>query len=131
MARSIVIIAALLGALSVGLGAFGAHGLKQIVTETQVATFETGVKYQMYHAFFLLFIGICHYLSEKAKKVVLYLVLSGVLFFSGSIYLLTFKDLIDVNLKIIGPITPVGGLMLIAAWVYTAIQMIKNRALIK
>ncbi|TDS52973.1 DUF423 domain-containing protein [Myroides indicus] len=131
MARSIVIIAALLGALSVGLGAFGAHGLKQIVTETQVATFETGVKYQMYHAFFLLFIGICPYLSEKAKKVVLYLVLSGVLFFSGSIYLLTFKDLIDVNLKIIGPITPVGGLMLIAAWVYTAIQMIKNRALIK
>lgn len=68
MGRKVIFIAAIIGAIGIMLGAFGAHGLKKVVTEAQVATFEIGVRYQMYHALFLLFIGICGIFSDKAKK---------------------------------------------------------------
>lgn len=130
MGRKVVFIAALIGAIGIMLGAFGAHGLKKVVSEAQVLTFETGVCYQMYHAFFLLFIGISSYFSDKTKKTVMYLVLFGMFFFSGSIYLLTFKDLISINLRFIGPITPIGGLLFIIAWLYAGIQAYKCKSTI-
>ena len=131
MGRKVVFIAALIGAIGIMLGAFGAHGLKKVVSEAQVLTFEVGVRYQMYHAFFLLFIGMSSYFSDKAKKTAMYLVLFGILFFSGSIYLLTFKDMISINLKFIGPITPVGGVLFIIAWLYAGIQAYKGKNAIK
>ncbi|EPH08198.1 hypothetical protein HMPREF9713_03147 [Myroides odoratimimus CCUG 12700] len=131
MGRKVIFIAAIIGAIGIMLGAFGAHGLKKVVTEAQVATFEIGVRYQMYHALFLLFIGICGIFSDKAKKVVMYLVLFGILFFCGSIYLLTFKDMITIDLRVIGPITPVGGVLFIVAWLYAGIQAYKSKNMIK
>lgn len=131
MSRQVIFTGALLGALGVCFGAYGAHGLKSIVSEAQVATFEVGVRYQMYHAFFLLFVGICGFFTDKVKKNITILVVLGILFFSGSIYILTLKDLISINLRFIGPITPIGGLLLIIAWLTAGIQALKNRKEIK
>jgi len=101
--------------LAIILGAFGAHALKKNLSIEELATFETGVKYQMYHALFLLFVGLSM-LSQKAKKTIYYLVVFGVLFFSGSIYLLATNSLTTFDFKIIGFVTPIGGLLLILAW---------------
>jgi uncharacterized membrane protein YgdD (TMEM256/DUF423 family) len=116
MERKITSIAALMGITAIILGAFGAHALKKELSVEQLAAFETGVKYQMYHALFLLFLGLNTLLDEKAKKTVLQLVVFGVIFFSGSIYLLTTKAISGIDFKFIGIITPVGGALLIVAW---------------
>ncbi len=116
MERKIISIAAVMGMVAIILGAFGAHSLKQFLSLEQLIAFETGVKYQMYHALFLLFLGINNLLVEKEKKVVLRLVVYGIVFFSGSIYLLATKPITGVDFKIIGIVTPVGGTLLILAW---------------
>ncbi len=108
--------AAVLGMIAIILGAFGAHALKKVLSIDQLATFETGVRYQMYHALFLLLVGQLDMLSQKASKVIYYLVLSGVVLFSGSIYLLATNSLTSFDFKIIGFVTPIGGLLLIIAW---------------
>lgn len=127
MGRKIIVIATLLGALGIVLGAFGAHGLKKIVSPSSVETFEVGVRYQMYHVFFLLFVGLSSFFSDQVKKRLLVMILIGILFFSGSIYLLTFNELPDFNVSFLGPITPIGGVVLISAWIYSAISVIKSR----
>ena len=81
MDKKILIIAAILGITAIILGAFGAHGLKKVLSMDQLATFEVGVRYQMYHALFLLFIGTFSFLDEKERTVIFYLTLVGVLFF--------------------------------------------------
>lgn len=116
MNKKIIITALVLGVLSIILGAFGAHALKKVLTTDQLVSFETGVRYQMYHAFFLLFLGLTTIVEEEKKKVIYYLVLTGVLFFSGSIYLLSTKEITSVDISSIGFITPIGGLLLIVAW---------------
>lgn len=116
MERKITSAAALIGMTAIILGAFGAHALKKYLSVEQLGSFETGVKYQMYHALFLLFLGVTTLVSEKAKKTILQLVIFGVLFFSGSIYLLATKPLSGIDFKFIGPVTPIGGALLIAAW---------------
>lgn len=108
--------AAVLGMIAIILGAFGAHALKKVLSVDQLATFETGVRYQMYHALFLLLVGQLDMLSQKASKAIYYLVLSGVVLFSGSIYLLATNSLTSFDFKIIGFVTPIGGLLLIIAW---------------
>lgn len=102
--------------LAIILGAFGAHALKKVLSIEELATFETGVKYQMYHALFLLFVGLASEIPQKAKKTIYYLVVVGVLFFSGSIYLLATNNFTSFDFKIIGFVTPIGGFLLILAW---------------
>ena len=114
MDRKIISTAAIFGMIAIILGAFGA--LKKVLTLDQLATFETGVRYQTYHAIFLLFIGILTDLPQKTKKTIYYLVTFGILLFSGSIYLLATNDLTSFDFKVIGFITPIGGLLLILAW---------------
>lgn len=116
MERKILSVASVIGMVAIILGAFGAHALKKVLSVEQLNIFETGVKYQMYHALFLLFIGTTSVLADKAKKVILYLVVIGILFFSGSIYLLATNDLTSFDFRVIGFITPIGGLLLISAW---------------
>ena len=116
MDRKIISTAAIFGMIAIILGAFGAHALKKVLTLDQLATFETGVRYQTYHAIFLLFIGILTDLPQKTKKTIYYLVTFGILLFSGSIYLLATNDLTSFDFKVIGFITPIGGLLLILAW---------------
>jgi uncharacterized membrane protein YgdD (TMEM256/DUF423 family) len=128
MERKIVRIAAILGMLAIILGAFGAHALKKVLTAEQLVTFETGVKYQMYHALLLLFVGLSAQVSEIAKKRIFYFVVSGVLCFSGSIYLLATNDLTTFDFKKIGFITPIGGLLLIVAWMCLFIDFLKKKS---
>lgn len=116
MNKKIVAFGALLGMMAIIFGAFGAHALKKYLSLEQLATFETGVKYQMYHALFLLFVSVIDFLTEKTKKTILNLTLIGILFFSGSLYLLATKSISGIEFKTIGIVTPVGGGLLILAW---------------
>lgn len=122
MEKRILSTAAVLGMTAIILGAFGAHALKSVLDSQQLGTFETGVRYQMYHALLLLFVGSSKQISDKARKVIFYFIVIGVLFFSGSIYLLAVDGLISFNAKSIGFITPIGGLLLIVGWIYLFID---------
>ncbi|OYQ34660.1 hypothetical protein CHU92_11540 [Flavobacterium cyanobacteriorum] len=127
MERKIIAFAAFLGATAIVLGAFGAHALKEKLSPDMLAVFETGVKYQMYHALLLLFTGCMPFIAQKAKKAILALVATGVLFFSGSLYFLACNAMFSFDFKKIGIITPVGGLLLIAAWVVLFLHIIKAK----
>ncbi|MBA4276538.1 DUF423 domain-containing protein [Flavobacterium sp.] len=128
MDKKIISTGAILGMTAIILGAFGAHTLKKVLSIEELSTFETGVKYQMYHALFLVFIGTLNELSLKAKKTIYNLVLLGVLFFSGSIYLLATNSLTSFDFKIIGFITPIGGLLLILGWCVLFFNFIKKKS---
>lgn len=127
MDRKIVATAAVLGISGIILGAFGAHKLKELLQPESLVVFETGVKYQMYHALFLLFVGIMPMVSEKAKKAILGLTVTGVLFFSFSIYFLACNTLFSFDFKKIGFITPIGGLLLISAWMVLFLNIMKRK----
>ncbi|MCF8322248.1 MAG: DUF423 domain-containing protein [Flavobacterium sp.] len=127
MDKKILSTGAILGIIAIILGAFGAHALKKMLSVNELNTFETGVRYQMYHALFLIFIGLINELSTKAKKSIYYLVLFGVLFFSGSIYLLATNSLSSFDFKAIGFVTPIGGLLLILAWGTLFFNLIKKK----
>ncbi|MEM5563704.1 DUF423 domain-containing protein [Psychroserpens sp. AS72] len=125
MNKKILVLGSVLGVIAIILGAFGAHGLKSLLSSESIQTFETGVRYQMYHALLLLFIGGFSFISEKTKKIIFYLVLVGVLFFSGSIYGLSTNELTSFDFKSIGFVTPIGGLFLIIAWLIMLISFLK------
>lgn len=125
MNRKILIAGAVLGVLSVVLGAFAAHGLKPLIAIESMHTFETGVRYQMYHAIFLLFVGSASIFNEKTKKTLFLLVVFGVLLFSGSIYGLATNILSSFDFKSIAFATPLGGLLLISAWVVMLVAFIR------
>ncbi len=127
MNKKLVIIASIIGLLSVVLGALGAHGLKALISEESLQSFETGVRYQMYHALLLLFIGIASFIPTISKKIILYLILIGILFFSGSIYGLATNELTSFNFKTIALITPLGGMLLIISWLVLLISAIKAK----
>ncbi len=127
MNKKILITASILGLTSVVFGAFGAHGLKELISTESLQTFETGVRYQMYHAILLLFVGSNSIISQKTKRFISYFVLIGVLFFSGSIYGLATNILTAFNFKSIAFITPIGGLLLIIAWFLLIIDFAKNK----
>lgn len=128
MDKKILSTGIILGMIAIILGAFGAHALKKVLTIDQLATFETGVRYQMYHGLFLLFIGLMNDISQKTKKTIYFLVLFGVLLFSGSIYLLATNNLTSFDFKSLGFLTPIGGVLLIAAWGVLLITVLNKRA---
>ena len=127
MNKKITATAAFVGMVAIILGAFGAHALKKVLTPEQVISFETGVRYQMYQAFFLFFLATQNDILEKTKKTIYTLIILGVLFFSGSIYLLSTTGITGVNFKSIGFITPIGGLLLIIAWGMLGYSILKSR----
>jgi uncharacterized membrane protein YgdD (TMEM256/DUF423 family) len=128
MHKMFLLLGAVFAGVGVVLGAFGAHGLKQLVGPETVGTFQTGVQYQMYHAFALLFIGV---LYERFPVTQLNwaggLFIAGILFFSGSLYLLAaLKAANKVGITGIGILTPIGGLLFIAGWLLLAIALFKR-----
>ncbi|MEM6721636.1 MAG: DUF423 domain-containing protein [Bacteroidota bacterium] len=125
MRKKILITGAILGALAVILGAFAAHGLKKVLTADQIASFETGVRYQMYHAFLLLIVGISAVISPKMQRLIYVFVLWGIVLFSGSIYLLATKDVTNFDISSIGFITPIGGSLLIIGWIIMILNFFK------
>lgn len=116
MDKKIILTALVFGFVSIVLGAFGAHALKKVLTIDQLNSFETGVKYLMYHSFYLLFLGSTTLIFPEQKNLVYNLTLVGISLFSGSIFLLSTPTVTGVNLKFLGPITPIGGLLLIVSW---------------
>lgn len=121
--KNYVAITALLGAFTIILGAFGAHALKDSLTETSLKNFETAVRYQMYHVIVLLIINTVSALSEKSKKQLSIIFFVGILFFSGSIYCIT---LLHIPAKYIWFTTPLGGLILIYGWIALAFKYYKQ-----
>ncbi|WP_411767224.1 DUF423 domain-containing protein [Winogradskyella sp. A3E31] len=119
------IVATLLGLTGIAIGAFAAHGLKPLIGVESLQTFETGVRYQMYHALFLLCISVTNFLSKKQLSRVVYLTLIGVVFFSGSIYGLATNALTSFDFGMIGFVTPIGGLLLLSAWLLVLISAFK------
>ena len=111
-----LIIGAFYGMLSVILGAFGAHAFKKILSVERLTSFETGVKYQMYHALLLLIIGFFLKFETGIEKTTAWFIILGTFLFSVSIYFLSFQEVWGVNLKFLGPITPIGGLLMITGW---------------
>lgn len=127
MEKKIILTAGFFGMSAIILGAFGAHALKNVLTAEQLVSFETGVKYQMYHALFLLFLGMNTHLPLKTKKTILTLIILGIIFFSGSIYLLSTKAVTGIDFKAIGVVTPIGGSLLIAAWAVLTFNFFKKK----
>ncbi len=128
MHKGFLITGCILGALAVALGAFGAHTLKQMLGAEAAATFDTGVKYHFYHTLALIFTAILYgRFRSKNLRYAAYLFIGGIVFFSGSLYLLTLlKATNTVGLSGIGFITPLGGLLFIAGWLVMAWSVYKT-----
>jgi len=116
-----LIITCLLGAITIILGAFGAHALQEILNSNELKSFETGVRYQMYHVLVLLFINTQSNFNNKIKNNLSYLFFIGILLFSGSIYAITF----GVNVKYVWFVTPIGGFFFIFGWLSMAYSYFK------
>ena len=118
MHRGYLKTASFLGALAVVLGAFAAHKLKQILTADALGVFETGVRYQFYHVFALALTAVVY--KEYPNKMISYagaLFITGIILFSGSLYLLTYLNTIGVSVPVaVGILTPIGGIFFICGW---------------
>lgn len=125
MQRNLLILGTTFGLIAVILGAFGAHGLKELLDANALESYQTGVRYQFYHALLALFVGIAGVFSSKTKKIVFWLLLSGVVLFSGSIYLLSTSSILGVSFKSIALLTPIGGLLMILAWLVLLVNVLK------
>ena len=128
MRKTFLSLGALSGAIAVALGAFGAHGLKKIVSPDAVTVFQTGVHYQMYHTLALLVVAIVY--DRLPNKWILwagYFFSFGILFFSGSLYLITVLKTGEKTVPaLVGAITPFGGLMFICGWLCLLIGVLKK-----
>lgn len=123
MQKTFLLIASISGALSVAIGAFGAHGMRAFLeANNRFDTFETAVRYQFYHTFLLLIIGLLMtQFQTKTMEWAGWLCFSGILIFSGSLYILC-----ATGIKWLGAITPIGGLMFIASWLLLAVSVLKK-----
>ncbi|MGJ1321336.1 DUF423 domain-containing protein [Sphingobacterium faecium] len=124
MNHIVIITAAILGSTAIMLGAFGAHAFKKLISEEKLSSFEVGVRYQMYAAITLLIIGFNLSFDLYSERFAFYGITLGTLLFSVSIYFLSFAQYWNKNLKFLGPITPLGGLLMIAGWVALIIRFI-------
>ena len=110
------VLGALFGLLAGILGAFGAHALKKKLSAEQLRSYETGIKYQMYHSILLLVLGFNMGFSTGPERYMAYCFVLGILFFSFSIYGLVLSDVKGKKWKFLGPVTPLGGLLLVMGW---------------
>ena len=116
-------IAAVLGIIAVILGAFGAHALKSKLSPAAMQSFETAVRYQFLHVLLLLFVNTFKEFNLKQKNSISFLLIGGIIFFSGSIYMI---HLVGVPAKSIWFVTPLGGLLLVIGWSLMAFQFLKK-----
>ena len=122
--KQIIQLAAILGACAVGIGAFGAHGLQEILSQTgRTETFETGVKYHFYHSLAIFLIGVLALIKPEWHKLSIAAILMtiGILIFSGSLYVLSLS-----GITWLGAITPIGGVAFIAGWILVVLAASKN-----
>ncbi|MGJ1362063.1 DUF423 domain-containing protein [Sphingobacterium spiritivorum] len=124
MKELVIITAAIMGASGIILGAFGAHAFKKLLSEEKLASFETGVRYQMYAALTLLILGFNLSFDLPSERTAYYTITAGTLLFSVSIYFLSFAEYWKKNLRFLGPVTPLGGLLMIIGWIALMIRFI-------
>ncbi|MBE7178884.1 MAG: DUF423 domain-containing protein [Mucilaginibacter polytrichastri] len=128
MNKSILMTAAITGALAVILGAFGAHALKSRISEQALETWHTGVQYQFYHVLALLFLAIISTQTGLNVRFSATCFTAGIILFSGSLYLLSLREMLQAPwLKFLGPVTPIGGLLFIAGWVNLGIAGLRMK----
>ena len=125
--KNIAITACILTAMTIAIGAFGAHGLKELVNANALNTFETGVRYQMYHSLALLIIGFTTSIPTGTRRWVFWFFVLGMIFFSGSIYALALNELLPFDVSFLGPITPIGGLLFITGWLRLAYGLLSTK----
>ncbi|MDZ4757120.1 MAG: DUF423 domain-containing protein [Bacteroidota bacterium] len=127
-AKKYITTGCLLAALAVMLGAFGVHGLKDITNDTLILDiFDKAVRYQIYHAFAIILLGIVTQQFQISFKYIYRLFITGILFFSGSLYIITFLKIKLFEIPVaIGVLTPIGGFCFIAAWLGFAWQLYKK-----
>lgn len=128
MNKSIVIIGIVMLVMAIVLGAFGAHALKEYLTLEKLNTFEVGVRYQVYHGLAFLILGMNADRVQFSLKLPIRLIFAGLLMFSGSIYFLAIQEMLGVSLKFLGPITPLGGLLIITGWLLFMVKIIRSKA---
>jgi len=128
MNKSIVLTGSIVLVLSIILGAMAAHALEKVLPPDKIASFETGVRYAMYHGLAFLILGLG---AEKLPKLtwVFRLLLAGVILFSGSIFFLALQPVLQVSLKFLGPVTPLGGVLMIAGWLLLTIGLIRRNSI--
>ena len=112
--------------VSVILGAFGAHLLKDLLSETELSSFKTGIRYQMFHGLSILILSLNSNKFTSKLKTSLLLMSIGTVLFSFSIYLLSIDTLLSFSMKFLGPITPIGGTILITSWIYLLLNVKNN-----
>ncbi|MDT0648282.1 DUF423 domain-containing protein [Zunongwangia sp. F260] len=122
MKELVLIIGGTYGTLAVFFGAFGAHALKKKLNNDQLKSFETGVKYQIYHALILIISGVIFPFFTLSQQIMAWCFIIGILLFSFSIYGLILSDAAGRKLKFLGPVTPFGGLLLIIGWILFTIN---------
>jgi uncharacterized membrane protein YgdD (TMEM256/DUF423 family) len=127
MNRTSVITGIIFIVFAIILGAFGAHALKEKLEATQLNSFEVGVRYQMYHGLALLAVGFAANQINFSLKFFNRMIIGGTIAFSLSIYLLAIQDFIGIKLSFLGPITPIGGSILIIAWVVLLVKFIRSK----
>lgn len=122
MLKLFVVLGSINAFLAVALGAFGAHGLKNKLTADMLSIYETGVQYHMYHALGLVLVGIlAHWAAPGTLNWAGWLMFFGIIFFSGSLYILSMT-----GIKILGAITPIGGVLFLISWIMVAYAAIKG-----
>ena len=127
MNKKIVLAGVVFIVIAIILGAFGAHALKDILTDERLTSFETGVRYQVYHGLALFILGFNTDKLSFSLKWTTRLIIAGVLLFSISIYCLAMQDVLGISLKFLGPITPLGGVFMILGWCILAKNLISNK----
>ena len=129
MNKNVIITGAIFALLSVVLGAFGAHGLKNSLAPELLSSYETGVRYQMYHALMILIVGLIPQLGLKSQKLICGLFVLGIVLFSGSIYLLSTQAILPFSVSGIGWITPIGGTFFIVGWLVFVVKISKEKVI--
>lgn len=127
MNKKIIVTAAIFGLTAVIFGAFGAHALKASLSASELHAWETAVNYQFYHALALLFLSNFSKYRSRAIIASYWAFTIGLILFSGSIYLLSIDSLIGRNFSFLGPVTPVGGLLMILGWLFMLLSALKNK----
>jgi len=129
--KSTIAIGAFSMAIAVVLGALGAHALEALISPEKLDSFKTGVRYQAWHSLVLILLGVSgnQLLSKKSHQILTTLFIGGIICFSFSIYLLNTRELLGIKSwkSFLGPITPIGGLLLISAWIFLGVQALRGR----
>jgi uncharacterized membrane protein YgdD (TMEM256/DUF423 family) len=127
MQKSTVLIGAIFIVVAIILGAFGAHALKAVLSEEKLLSFETGVRYQLIQGVSLLVIGLNSKTLGFELKLIERLLIIGTILFSISIYLLAMADLMGISMKWLGPVTPIGGSLMIIGWFVFIFRLILQK----